>query len=180
MVALDTIQNYLCNAYSPSDASLSFDELQGWADNIGSTIHVAVMVEPYLSKIRSGEKYIESRLTKVNISPFGRASAGDVVLFKRSGGAITAMASVERVEFEHLTAQDDACSLAQRYSEGLGYEPGYAESKSQARFASLLWLHDVREVPATPLDKRGRQAWVSVQPSNQAASRPGVLSDTLF
>jgi hypothetical protein len=180
MVALDTIQNHLCIPHSPSRTSLSFNDLQEWANDLGSTIHVAVMVDPYLSRICSGEKYIESRMTKMNISPFGRAFADDIVLFKRSGGAITAMASVEHVEFEQLTARGDAWSLTERYSDGLGFEPGYVESKSQARYASLLWLRDVREVPATPLEKRGRQAWVTVRPRNEAEFVTLELSSTLF
>ena len=179
MVALETIQDYLCGEYSRSRTSLSFDDLQELANELGSTIHVAVMVEPYLSKIRSGEKYIESRLTKANISPFERASAGDIVLFKRSGGAITAMALVERVKFKHLKAREDASSLAERYSDGLQYEPGYVGSKSQARFATLLWLQDVRKLPPTPLQKRGRQAWVTVHPAIDSKFFTG-LSHALF
>ncbi|MER7609743.1 hypothetical protein [Nocardioides sp. NPDC127503] len=151
-----------------------------WANELDANIHVAIMTEPYLSKVRSGEKYIESRLTKVNISPFRRAAEGDIVLFKRSGGAILAMALIERVEFEHLTAPDGPASLAEKYADGLGYEPGYVETKQHAKFASLLWLREVRDLPATPLEKRGRQAWVTLHAGHQCDSAKFDPSSMLF
>lgn len=166
MNILDAIQSYMHVEDSQGPDAISLDDLQAWANELEANIHVAIMTEPYLSKVLSGEKYIESRLTKVNIPPFERASAGDVVLFKRSGGAILAMTLVERVKFEHLTPRKGPCSLAERYSDGLGYEPGYVETKMQAKFASLLWLGEVRNLPATSLEKHGRQAWVTLSGSN--------------
>ncbi|TDX04020.1 hypothetical protein EV647_2277 [Kribbella sp. VKM Ac-2566] len=136
------------------------------------SVHLAIMTEPYLSKVCTGEKYIESRLTKVNIAPFERASADDIVLFKRSGGAITAMALVEDTHFEYLSPREGPKSLAERYADGLGYEPGYLETKMQARFASLLWLREVRTVPKIALAKRGRQAWITVRPFAMHQSAP--------
>lgn len=118
MNILDAIQSYMHVEDSQRPDAISLDDLQAWANELEANIHVAIMTEPYLSKVLSGEKYIESRLTKVNIPPFERASAGDVVLFKRSGGAILAMTLVERVKFEHLTPRKGPCSLAERYSDG--------------------------------------------------------------
>jgi hypothetical protein len=140
-------------------------DIQAWCDSAGATVHIAIMVEPYLSKIERGEKYIESRLTKVNISPFERARPGDVILFKRSGGAIVAMAEVNDVHFQLLTAPQTLAALVEEYADGLSYEPDYAESKAEARYASLLWLRGVQELDALPLQKRGRQAWLTFEPA---------------
>lgn len=164
MNVADAIFSYL-KAWRTSDSNqLSLAELQSLADKHSTCIHVAVMTEPYLSKVRSGQKFIESRLTKVNISPYERAAVGDIILFKRSGGSILAMASIARAEFRQLTRQYGPETLVEKYSDGLSYEPGYIETKEQARFASLLWLNSVRDVSPVALDKRGRQAWVSLQP----------------
>lgn len=164
MDASEIIFSYLAARPQADSDQLSLGELQTLADEHGTCIHVAIMTEPYLSKVRSGKKYIESRLTKVNISPFERAAVGDIILFKRSGGAILAMASIAQAEFTHLTQQRGPETLVEKYGDGLSYEPGYVETKENARFASLLWLSSVRDVPPVALDKRGRQAWVSLHP----------------
>ena len=103
-------------------------------------------------------------------SPFGRASEGDVILFKRSGGPIVALASVLRVQYEQLTPTRGVFELVHDFGDGLGYEPGYAESKTEARFASLLWLDDVRSTCAVGLAKRDRHAWITFEPSGPARS----------
>jgi hypothetical protein len=148
-----------------SDSPLSVDELRSWSHELGVRIHLAVMVEPYLSKICRGEKRIESRLTKVNISPFRRAEAGDVILFKLSGGPIQAVARVESTRFEDLSTTGLAPkSLANAFAAGLSYEPGYVETKAEARFVSLMWLEDVQRIDAISFAKPGRQAWVTLDP----------------
>lgn len=84
------------------------------------------------------------------------------------------------MEFEHLTAPDGPASLAEKYADGLGYEPGYVETKQHAKFASLLWLREVRDLPATPLEKRGRQAWVTLHAGHQCSSAKYDPSSVLF
>lgn len=178
MGAIDDMYDLLCSSESTSSTNITLEGLQSCADQFGTRIHLAIMTEPYLTKVRTGEKFIESRLTKVNISPFEQAGEGDVILFKRSGGAILAIASVERAEFRHLAGADAPKTLAEKYADGLSYEPGYVETKREAKFASLLWLSEVRSVPPTPLDKRGRQAWVTFHPTRNnlpPATSDGVL-----
>lgn len=148
---------------SPSHATLG--DVQRWSDAAETVIHIAVMAEPYLSKVERGEKYIESRLTKINIPPFNRAHQDDVILFKRSGGPVVALAQVTQVLFEHLNTPHDLSRLVTQYADGLGYEDGYADIKTQARYASLLWLGDVQAIDAIALHKRGQQAWLTFDPS---------------
>jgi hypothetical protein len=151
------------------------EDLQAWCDAAGTAVHVAVMVEPYLTKIERGEKYIESRLTKMNISPFERARPGDVILFKRSGGAIVAMAEVDNVRFEILNAPHNLAELVEEYSDGLSYEPEYVASKAEARYASLLWISGVQGVQSLPIEKRGRQAWWTFHPTGVDSSTDPTL-----
>lgn len=148
--------------------SVDFDALQRLADDTSVAVHVAVMVEPYLSFVVDGRKRIESRLTKNRIAPFGRAASGDIVLFKRSGGPITAVAFVGRVLHRETRSSEEVGVLASRYADGLSYEVGYADSKRDARYATLLWLRDVTtlQVPLA-LKKRGRQSWVTVEPTDR-------------
>ena len=54
-------------------------------------VHLAVMVEPYLSRVLDGSKTIESRFSRKKIAPWGRVSSGDVVVLKKSGGGFAAV-----------------------------------------------------------------------------------------
>ncbi len=141
---------------------VSYSDLRHWAQHLNTAIHVAIMVEPYLTKVCSGEKYIESRLTKVKMSPYQSVSVGDIILFKRSGGAIEGIAAVSNTFYAQLSSGDDVFSLVDEYGEGLSYEPGYAETKAAARFGSLFWLSDVQRIDPVPMQKRDRQAWVTI------------------
>jgi hypothetical protein len=165
---------------SDHQTSLSLDLLRAFSHEFETRIHLAVMVEPYLSKVCNGEKYIESRLTRVNIAPYERAEPGDVILFKLSGGPIVAAAKVSQTRFEQLGPRRSPASLAEAFSSGLGYEPGYVESKAEARFASLLWLQDVRRINSVPIFKPGRQAWVTIQPNTFGQPRDAEPTGRLF
>lgn len=148
--------------------AIDFDALQRLADDISAAVHVAVMVEPYLSFVVDGRKHIESRLTKNRIAPFGRAASGDIVFFKRSGGPISAVAFVDRVLNRETRSSDEVVMLASQYADGLSYELGYADSKRDARYATLLWLRDVTKLEEPlALTKRGRQSWVTVEPTDR-------------
>src|SRR5262245_5542782 len=45
-------------------------------------VHLAVMVEPYLSYLLSGSKRIESRFSKNAITPYQQINTGDLVFLK--------------------------------------------------------------------------------------------------
>jgi len=62
----------------------------------------------------------------------------------------------------------NATSLADRFADGLGYEPGYVDTKLMARIASLLWLEDVRPIDAISLKKRSCQAWLTIRPEGDS------------
>lgn len=51
-------------------------------------LHLAVMAEPYLTRILQGEKTLESRLSRNRIPPYGRLDVGDVVLMKKPAGTL--------------------------------------------------------------------------------------------
>ncbi len=171
----DRIQASIQWLRSTERSIICYQDLQAWAQQLGASIHVAIMVEPYLTKVCSGEKYIESRLTKVRMSPYQSVSTGDIILFKRSGGAIEGIASVCDTLYAQLSSGNDVFSLVDEFGEGLSYEPGYAETKAAARFGSLFWLGDVQRIDPVPMQKRSRQAWVTI-----AAHQADATTDYLF
>ena len=48
------------------------------------SVHLAILLEPYLGFILEGSKTVESRFSKNRIPPFKMVERGDVVLLKRS------------------------------------------------------------------------------------------------
>lgn len=170
----DRIQASIQWLRSTERSIVCYQDLQAWAEQLGTSIHVAIMVEPYLTKVCNGQKYIESRLTKVRMSPYQSVSIGDIILFKRSGGAIEGIASVCDTLYAQLSSGNDVFSLVDEYREGLSYEPGYAETKAAARFGSLFWLDDVQRVDPVPMQKRSRQAWVTIT-AQQTDATTGYL-----
>ena len=65
----------------------------------GCAAHIAVMVEPYLTRILEGKKTIESRFSRKKIAPHGKVHKGDVVFLKKSGGPIVGFFRVSEVLF---------------------------------------------------------------------------------
>src|SRR5260370_23796787 len=62
-------------------------------DDCSYGIHIAVMVEPFLSYILDGTKTIESRFSKNLIPPYRRITPGDLVFLNASPGVAAFFAS---------------------------------------------------------------------------------------
>src|SRR5437867_4139305 len=52
------------------------------------SLHLAVLLEPYLGYVLEGRKTVESRFSAVRCPPYRRVQSGDVVLLKSSGGPV--------------------------------------------------------------------------------------------
>lgn len=151
---------------------LNVEDIQNWAIQLGVTIHIAIMSEPYLSKVMSGEKYIESRLSRRRTLPFQRAAAGDIVLLKRSSGPIVGVTSVKRVQFESVDTFESLAKIVTARSKGLAYEPGFLRTKSETKYIALMWLNRPKKLPNTMLSKRGQQAWLVLPGASVTAPPP--------
>ena len=139
-------------------------------------IHVAVLWPEYLDAVLSGDKIIESRLTRTRRPPFGAVTRGDTVFFKERGGPIRAAAEVKRVEsFESLTpTRVDA--LRRRFGGDIGAPREYWAEKRLARWGTLIWLADVRGVDRGPAHPpfHGR-GWLCLGAVSADADAPGRL-----
>src|ERR1700686_1163065 len=65
-------------------------------------IHLAVLVEPYLSLILDGKKTIESRFSTNRHAPFEQVQRGDVLILKRSSGPVEGLCTVSDAWFYQL------------------------------------------------------------------------------
>src|SRR5690554_1453539 len=73
-------------------------------ESLPFSIHLAILVEPYLQFILEGRKTVESRFSAKRCAPFERVRPGDVILLKRSSGPIVGLCQVAHAWFYSLDA----------------------------------------------------------------------------
>ncbi|MDP9864883.1 MULTISPECIES: ASCH domain-containing protein [Streptosporangium] len=122
-----------------------------------SGIHIACMVEPFLTYILEGKKTIESRFSKPLISPYRRVAVGDTVLLK--AGPIVASFSVESVEFIELNTREIS-RLISNYSDAICADSEFWAARTDKRYATLLGIADVRQLTPLRVDKQDRRGWL--------------------
>lgn len=141
-----------------------------------SGTHLMIVHERFAPDLISGRKSVESRLGRDRRAPFGRVNPGDLVYLKCSGGPVFAAATVERVdEFEDLTPGEIE-NLRSTYEDRVLGGDAYWASKSDAKFATLVWLGSVRPVrdeSAIPSEllKPSRNAWRTLESSSSGTAR---------
>jgi len=129
-----------------------------------NSLHLAIFVEPFLTFVLDGRKTIESRFSIHRRPPFGCVRSGDLVLVKRSGGPIVAVAEVSKVWYYELDSQ--AWNFIRRkFSKQLCVDdPEFWESKSSAYFATLMQFARIEKLDEIECSKRDRRGWVVLNP----------------
>lgn len=140
----------------------------GWRDLLGPfqqlappdvSLHLAVLVEPYLTFILDGQKTVESRFSLRPTVPWGRVDRGDVVLLKESGGPIVGAFTAAAV-WSYQLHPNSWRDLRRDFTDALCAEPGFWEERSKAGFATLMRVAAVRRMPPIEVPKRDRRGWV--------------------
>lgn len=125
------------------------------------SIHLAILLEPYLRFILEGSKTIESRFTKNRVAPFRSVEPGDVILLKRaSARGITGVCVVSQVWFYQLDP-DSWHEIRDKFTDALRAEdPAFWEQRESALFATLMRVSEVQVLPPIEVPKRDRRGWV--------------------
>ncbi len=123
-------------------------------------IHLALMVEPYLSLILSGKKTIESRFSTKRIMPYNNISDGDIVVLKKSGGNIVAIFEVENAVFKQINKKDDIEEIKKNYGNELCLEDKFWSEKKDANYVSLIKISHLQPVSPIMIKKANRQSWL--------------------
>lgn len=160
-IALHDMQRLASTQIDPAAAGW----LRQWACGVMAgqppRAHLAVMTGSYLQLILCGVKTIESRFTRNRIAPFGQLSTGDVIFFKPSSAPIVAAGRASDVL--HIDLREVTLSEVQhRFGHAIApVEATFWTDRSRARYATLVHLTDVTELPTPVLvDKRDRRGWV--------------------
>lgn len=106
--------------------------------------HVAFVKPPIRKLILSGEKTVESRLSK-NVHPASRTQVGDLLIFKCGSGF--ALAEVSTIESYQDLLPEDISKLSTKYRKAMGDDCiDYWRSKSMARYAVFLHFQNLRTI----------------------------------
>jgi len=135
----------------------------GFDPPAGPRIHLALMLEPYMGRVEQGVKTIESRWGKVHCAPHGQVTAGDAVVFKRSGGPIRGWSTASWAKTYALGADSvTAAVLVDRFRAQLGVADDFAAAVGDHRFATLIGLGTFHPLEAghVVVGKTSRAGWV--------------------
>jgi len=127
-----------------------------------SGIHLAIMVEPYLSDLLCGKKTIESRFSINMIAPFRKVKSGDIVILKKSGGPIVGMFEATKIRFIEIKNSLVLDSLKQKYNERLLIEDDFWEKKKTSKYATLIDVDHVLKISPIFVHFSNRQSWVTL------------------
>lgn len=149
-------------------------QLQGrqyWRDRVqltcpsGCAIHLAVFVEPFLQFVLDRKKTVESRFSINRCAPYKVVQSGDLILIKRSGGPIVAVAETSRAWFYELDGQA-LSSIKAKFGSVLCIEdPSFWDSKTNSCYGTLIQLGRVEPISPVSCLKRDRRGWVVVRES---------------
>lgn len=141
--------------------------------------HVAILNKqlPWLDRIRSGEKTIESRWYQHKSVPWKKIAVGDRVFFKNSGELVTLCSTVSSVNFYSELTPVVIDNLVKQYASPLGLKHKevnqFIQSIKSKQFAILIGLSGVAEIPAFAINKKGfgaMAAWLSIPNIHQIIS----------
>ncbi len=124
-----------------------------------SSLHIAIMAEPFLSYVFEGKKTVESRFSIHRIAPYGLVRPGDVVLMK--AGSIIGSFTVRWVEFHDLSEKPIE-NIAAKYGDKICGDADFWLQKSDKNYATLVGIGDVRRLPSVIITKTDRRGWLTL------------------
>lgn len=143
-------------------ALLSDSPWRNYFSEPSAKIHLAILVEPYLTYMLDGRKTIESRFSVKRCAPFEQIGAGDIILLKKTAGPIVGICRALNAWFYSI--EPESWESMQHFSaEICAEDPNFWESRRHASFATLIHVHDVESIDPIPVKKRDRRGWVVVR-----------------
>lgn len=159
-----TMQDEIIKRTTAALLSANHSELAHKINSINkSQIHVAVMVEPYLSLILEGIKTIESRFSKKRISPYAHVRSGDVVVLKKSGGGYTAVFEVGEVLFFEPQTESDILHIKEVYNDKLCIADSFWNEKKDAHYVTLIKITNLCVFKEFQIKIPNRQSWIDFE-----------------
>lgn len=122
--------------------------------------HLVVLRDPYLSKVLSGEKTLEARLSQRGAPPFRCVAAGDVLFIKKSAGRLLAVTVARDAEFHGPRDETAIRELLVARRDALCLEEAFLETAGSARYATFISIDDVTAIKPRRVAKSDLRGWV--------------------
>ena len=123
-------------------------------------MHIAVMTEPYLSLVLSGEKTMESRFSKRKQPPWGKVAQGDTVILKKSGGGYVGIFEAGSVRFFHPESREETAAIQSSWNDRLCIREDFRQAKADSRYVTLIEIERLCRFEPFFLTFANRQAWI--------------------
>ena len=125
------------------------------------TKHLAIFKAEDAAKIFSGVKKIEGRFSQIKIAPFGKVSAGDIVLVKIPGEKIIGQFLVDRVIYFDHPMKEELEAIKKKYARDLSLSKAYWLDREKVNFATLMFIKSVTKFIIPPqIKKKDLRSWV--------------------
>ena len=137
--------------------------------NATFALHLAVMLEPFLSFMLDGRKTIESRFSAKRTAPFDRVHSGDVILLKKAGGPIVGLCLARESWFYKLNPQSWKTIREEFAAFICAQDPEFWKDREHASFATLIRVANVTSIEPIRVEKRDRRGWVVLTSPNESS-----------
>jgi hypothetical protein len=131
-------------------------------------IHLAIFTNDYLVLIQDGKKKVESRFSINKIGPYEKVKKGDIILAKRTGGAIVGIFLAGKVTFISNLGNSRVKNIEKKYGRLICTEadPLFWDKRSRARYATLIDIENFAELEPFKCEKRDRSGWSVIKSNN--------------
>ena len=160
---LELIKKQLESFNSP----LEIECLSEICSKLGLNGHLAILHQPYLNKIISYQKTIESRFQKVKTSPFNKVFSKDILFLKQTSGSILSIAQLSKVDFFSFSNVGEVEKIIQKYEKELCFDEQYKLGKLDSKYATLMHIQSVLTVSPISVLKSDRRAWIVLNYAKQ-------------
>ena len=124
--------------------------------------HLAILRQPFLNMILSGEKTIETRWSMHKIAPYNKLSIGDEILLKETSKDVIATAKVKDFKYFELTPHI-ADEIKQKYGKEIGvYKFENWENYRNKKYCTLIWLENVEKVKPFKVKRSNGAGWIVI------------------
>ena len=125
------------------------------------TKHLAIFNVQDAQKIFSGKRKIEGRFTQIKIPPFGKVSAGDLVVVKVGGEKITGQFLVDRVLYFDQPREEEFNGIKRKYGKDLSLSATFWLDKEKVNYVTLMFIKSVSKFIVAPqIAKKDLRPWV--------------------
>ncbi|WP_432797037.1 hypothetical protein [Poriferisphaera sp. WC338] len=133
--------------------------------------HVAILKKHYANLILSGQKTVESRITRTACAPYNNISPGDPIYIKISSGPFIAHTTALSIHFYDALSPYKLQSLQEKFNHAVCAPEEYWHEKQNCSFATFIQLGPITPTSIGPEYIKSMKAWHVIANGQSAISK---------